>query len=184
VRTGINGSAPCVGCADRRCVRPAAAAGPPAQPCAVHPHPGDAPAQLARTAGPPGRTGLLWRLVTSFPDDVNAKMAMEQLGGSLAGAGRLAEAERALRETLRMCAQSPAGRSGTSGVAALRLAEVILAGGDAGRAGGAAGLLEAVRPQVEEQRLFGDVVFRFLLASARAAGLRRDLAAPAVSPTR
>src|SRR6266516_4259987 len=38
--------------------RAAAAAGPPVQPCAVHPHPGDAPAQLARPAGPPGRTGL------------------------------------------------------------------------------------------------------------------------------
>jgi hypothetical protein len=69
-------------------------------------------------------------------------------------------------------------------VAELRLAEVILAGGDAGRAGGAADLLEAVRPQVEEQRSFRNVVFRFLLASARAAGLQSDLAAPAVSPTR
>src|SRR5690348_9657837 len=59
------------------------------------------PEPQARQAG----LGLLWHLVTSFPDDVNAKMAMEQLGGSLAGAGRLAEAERALRETLRMCAQ-------------------------------------------------------------------------------
>jgi hypothetical protein len=112
----------------------------------------------------------------------------DQDGVSLAlarvGAGRLAEAERALRETLRMCAQSPVGRSGTSGVAELRLAEVILAGGDAGRAGKAAGLLEAIRPQVEEQRLFRNVVFRFLLAPARAARLRRDPAAPAVSPTR
>lgn len=138
------------------------------------------PEPQARQAG----RGLLWHLVTSFPDDVNAKMAMEQLGGSLAGAGRLAEAERALRETLRLCAQSPVGRSGTSGVTELRLAEVILAGGDAGRAGKAAGLLEAIRPQVEEQRLFRNVVFRFLLAPARAARLRRDPAAPAVSPTR
>jgi hypothetical protein len=122
--------------------------------------------------------GLLRRLVTRFPDELNAKMAMEQLGGSLAEDGRLAEAERALRETLRMCAQSPAGRSGTSGVAELRLAEVILAGGDAGRAGEAADLLEAARPQVGEQRLFRNVVFRFLLASARAARLRSDPAAP------
>ena len=48
-------------------------------------------------------------------------------------------------------------------------AEVILAGGDAGRAGEAAGLLEAIRPRVEEQRLLRNVVFRFLLAPARAA---------------
>ena len=70
-----------------------------------------------------------------------------------------------------------------SGVAELRLAEVILAGGDAGRAG-EAGLLEAVRPQVEEQRLFRNVVYRFLLVSAGAAGLRSDPAVSAVSPTR
>ena len=96
---------------------------------------------LLSSSGPQVRQagrGLLRCLVTSFPDDFNAKMAMEQLGRSLAGEGRLAEAGRALRETLRMCAQSPAGRSGTSGVAGLRLAEVILADGDAGRAGEAA----------------------------------------------
>jgi hypothetical protein len=63
-------------------------------------------------------------------------------------------------------------------VAELRPAEVILAGGDAGQAGEAARLLEAVRPQVEEQRLFRNVVFRFLLAPARTARLRSDPAAP------
>ena len=102
---------------------------------------------------------------------------MEQLGDSLADEGRLGEAEQALRETLRMCSQSPAGRSGTSGIAELRPAEVILAGGDAGRAGEAAGLPEAVRPYVETQRFLRNVVFRYLLASARAAGLRHDPAA-------
>lgn len=80
--------------------------------------------------------GLLRRVITTFPDGSEARTAMEQLGGSLADEGRLGEAEQALRETLRMCAQSPAGRSGTSGIAELRLAEVILAGDDAGRAGG------------------------------------------------
>lgn len=108
------------------------------------------PTRRSRQAG----RGLFRRLVVSFSDDINATMAMEQRGGSLAEEVRLAEAERALRETLRLCAQSPAGRSCTSGVAELRLAEVILAGGEAGRAGEAADLLEAVRPQVEEQRLF------------------------------
>jgi len=62
-----------------------------------------------------GRTGPASAPGHQFPDDFNAKIAMEQLGGNLAEEGRLAEAERALRETLRMCAQSPAARSGTSG---------------------------------------------------------------------
>jgi len=115
--------------------------------------------------------GLLRRVITQFPDDSGARTAMEQLGGSLADEGRLGEAEQALRETLRMCATS---RSGTSGVAELRLAEVILAGSDAGRAGEAADLLEAVRPHVETLWFLRDVVFRYLLASARTARLRRD----------
>jgi hypothetical protein len=119
--------------------------------------------------------GLLRRVITTFPDGSEARTAMEQLGGSLADEGRLGEAEQALRETLRMCAQSPAGRSGTSGIAELRLAEVILAGDDAGRAGEAASLLEAIRPHVQAQRFLRDVVFRYLLASVRAARLRHDL---------
>lgn len=86
----------------------------------------------------------------------------------------LGEAEHALRETLRMCANSSIGRSGTSGTAELRLAEVLLAGGDAGRAEEAAGLLEAVRPHARAQWFLRDLVFRYLLASARAARLRHD----------
>lgn len=113
---------------------------------------------------------LLQRVITTFPDGSEARTAMEQLGGSLADEGRLGEAEQALRETLRMCAQSPAGRSATSGIAELRLAEVILAGDDAGRAGEAASLLEAIRPHVQTQRFLRDVVFRYLLASVRAPG--------------
>jgi hypothetical protein len=103
-------------------------------------------------------------VITTFPDGSEARTAMEQLGGSLADEGRLGEAEQALRETLRMCAQSPAGRSGTSGIAELRLAEVILAGDDAGRSGEAASLLEAIRPHVQTQRFLRDVVFRYLPA--------------------
>jgi hypothetical protein len=38
-------------------------------------------------------------------------------------------------------------------------------------------LLAAVKPHVEAQQLFRNVVFRYLLASARAARLRRDPAA-------
>lgn len=47
---------------------------------------------LLSSSGPQVRQagrGLLRCLVTSFPDDFNAKMAMEQLGRSVAGEGRL-----------------------------------------------------------------------------------------------
>jgi hypothetical protein len=81
-----------------------------------HPGSGRVPAPARHPVTKLAGRGLLRLLVTSFPDDFNAKIAMEQLGGSLAEEGRLAEAERALRETLRMCAQNPAARSGTSGL--------------------------------------------------------------------
>ena len=73
-----------------------------------------------------------------------------------------------------MCTHSPIGRSGTSGTAELRLAEIILADGDAGRAEEAADLLETVRPHARTQWFLRDVTFRYLLASARAARLRHD----------
>jgi hypothetical protein len=132
---------------------------------------------LLSSPDPPVREagrGLLWRVIAEFPDDTEVKTATEQLGGSLADEGRFGEAEHALRETLRMCANSPIGRSGTSGTAELCLAEVILASSDAGRAEEAADLLEAVRPHVRAQWFLRDVVFRYLLASARAARLRHD----------
>jgi hypothetical protein len=121
--------------------------------------------------------GLLRRVIAEYPDDVQAKTAMEQFGSSLAGEARLGEAEEALRETLRMCAASPAGRSGTTGTTELRLAEVILAAGDAARIPEAAELLDAAQPQVMRFRSFRNVVFRYLLASARVAWLRHDPAA-------
>jgi hypothetical protein len=65
-------------------------------------------------------------------DDANAKAAMEQFRGSLADENGLAEVEQALRETLRMLVQDPAGGSGGR-IAELRLTEVILGGSDAGR---------------------------------------------------
>jgi hypothetical protein len=68
-----------------------------------HAGPGRVPAPARHPVTKLAGQGLLRRLVTSFPDDFNAKIAMEQLGGSLAEEGRLAEAERALRETLRVC---------------------------------------------------------------------------------
>jgi len=63
----MTGSVPGLGWADRGRVRAAAAACPPVPPAAVPPDPGDAPAQLARPAGPWGRAGLLQRVITRFP---------------------------------------------------------------------------------------------------------------------
>jgi hypothetical protein len=122
--------------------------------------------------------GLLQRVIAQDPDDIQAKTAMEQLGSSLADDARLGEAEEALRETLRMCADSSIGRSGTTGTTELRLAEVILAGGDTARIAEAGELLDAAQPQVMRLRSFRNVVFRHLLASARVAWLRHDPAAP------
>ena len=122
--------------------------------------------------------GLLQRVIAEYPDDVQAKAAMEQLGSSLADDARLGEAEEALRETLRMCAGSPIGRSGTTGTTELRLAEVILAGGDTARIPEGAELLGAAQPQIMRLGSFRNVVFRHLLASARVAWLRHDPAAP------
>ena len=51
--------------------------------------------------------GLLRRVIAEYPPDLEAKSAMEQLGSSLADDGRFGEAEQALRETIRMCADSP-----------------------------------------------------------------------------
>jgi len=120
---------------------------------------------------------LLRRVIAEYPDGIGATTAWEQLGDSLAGDGRLDEAERALRETIRRCAASPTGRSGTTHVAELRLAEVILLGGDATRLDEAAELLRTVAPHVARQAMFRRVVFRFLLASARVAHRRGDPAA-------
>jgi hypothetical protein len=118
--------------------------------------------------------GLLQRVIAEYPDDIQAKTAMEQLGSSLADDARLGAAEQTLRETLRMCAGSPTGRSGTTGTTELRLAEVILAAGDAARIPEAAELLGAAQPQVVRLRSFRNIVFRHLLASARVAWLRHD----------
>jgi hypothetical protein len=122
--------------------------------------------------------GLLQRVMAEYPDDLDARTAMEQLGSSLADDGHLGEAEEALRRTLRMRAGGHIGRSGTTGTTELRLAEVILASGDAARIPEAAELLGAAEPQVMHLRSFRNVVFRYLLASARVAWLRHDPAAP------
>jgi hypothetical protein len=120
---------------------------------------------------------LLRRVVAEYPDDFQAKTAMEQLGASLAEDGQTAEAELALRETLRMCSESPIGKSGTSGTPELRLAELILASGDMDRLDEVADLLNVVEPAIKRQKLFRNVVLRYLVACARLAQLRRSPAA-------
>jgi hypothetical protein len=116
-------------------------------------------------------------VVAEWPDDFQAKMAKEQLSGSLADDGQAAEAELVLRETLRMCSNSSIGRSGTSGTPELRLAELLLASGDTDRLDEVADLLEIVEPEFERQRVFRNVVLRYLVASARLAHRRHNRAA-------
>ncbi|GIJ45337.1 hypothetical protein Val02_22230 [Virgisporangium aliadipatigenens] len=120
---------------------------------------------------------LLRRVLAEYPTDFEAKPASEQLGAGLARQGRLAEAETVLRDTLRLCAASPTGRSGTSGVPELRLAEVVLAGGDRSRLDEVAQLLRTAEADVQRLRPVRDVTYRFLLASARLAHRRGDPAA-------
>lgn len=117
---------------------------------------------------------LLRRVTAGYADDLQTKMATEQLGVSLANDGRFGEAERALRETIRLCGESPNGRSGTTGTPELALAELILASGDSSRLPEVADLLRAVEPEVRQQSFMRNVVFRFLLASARLAFLMHE----------
>nr|WP_221382487.1 hypothetical protein [Actinoplanes polyasparticus] len=117
---------------------------------------------------------LLRRVIEADQVGTEAKAASEQLGVSLAQEGQLAEAEQALRETLRLCVASPIGASGTSGVVELRLAEVILAGGDQTRVDEVAQLLRSVEAAVQAQGIMRNVTYRFLLASARVADARKD----------
>jgi hypothetical protein len=118
--------------------------------------------------------GLLRRVIDEYPDHIEAKSAWEQLGDSLAREGKLDEAEHALNETIRLCYASRIGRSGTTGTTELRLAEVILAGGDQHRIDEVARLLEAAQPEVQSQWFLRDVAYRYLLARARTAHAHHD----------
>lgn len=117
---------------------------------------------------------LLLRVTTDYPASGEATTAMEQLGDSLAHEGQFDEAEHALREALRLCDASPSGRSGTSGVSELRLAEVLLAGDDPARLDEVVQLLRAVQPAVQQAAIIRSSVFRFLLSAARVADRRGD----------
>jgi Flp pilus assembly protein TadD len=68
---------------------------------------------------------FLERVIRDYPDDFQAKFAWEQLGASYAFEGRPDDADRAFREALRLCDESPIGNSGTSNTIELQLAEVL-----------------------------------------------------------
>jgi hypothetical protein len=131
----------------------------------------ESPDASTREAG----RALLRRVINDHPDDeLETKFACEQLGDSLAREGRLDEAEGALRETLRRIQASPTGASGTSGTTELRLAEVLIARGDATSIDDAGQLLAAVESEVRIQAaLMRDVLYRFFLACARVAYAQR-----------
>lgn len=93
--------------------------------------------------------------MSEYPGEVQAKFASEQFGMSLAAEGRRAEAEHALRETVRLCRDSATGRSGTTGVTELSLAEIILASGDPTCVIEAGKLLHTVEPEVRRTRSSG-----------------------------
>lgn len=132
----------------------------------------DSPDPSTRGAG----RAMLERVIRDYPYNFEAKFACEQLGTSLAGEGRLTEAEKAYRHTILMCKQSSIGYSGGSGVPELYLAEVLLQLG--GRAVDAWELLDEVATRVEAQNLIRGTVYRHLLASARAA---HELGLPAAA---
>jgi hypothetical protein len=111
---------------------------------------------------------LLHRVVSEYPDDeIEVKGAWEQLAASLMQDGRIEEAEHAFRRTLALIASSPIGRSGTSGVTELQLAELLLATRDPSRLTEAGQLLVTARSEVEKLSFLRDVMYRYLLASAR-----------------
>lgn len=98
-----------------------------------------------------------------------ATAAAEQLGDSLARDGRLAEGADALRTALSLIAESPIGRAGTTHLTELRLAEVLLELGDVDEA---AAQLDAAAPEVELQKIYPDVHYRYLVAHARVEAAR------------
>lgn len=104
--------------------------------------------------------------------DFEALMALEQLGDSLVADGHLDEAEPILREVLVLVAAAPTGRSGTSHVTGLALAELLQARGGADALTEADDLLDAAEPQVRQLTMFRNLALRFLVCRARVAAAR------------
>jgi pentatricopeptide repeat protein len=109
---------------------------------------------------------LLQRVLDEWPDDeLQVVGALEALADSYARTGDLEDAERYYREVLRL-RPVDGGGSGTSGVAALSLAELLL------RSGGEEGAREALtllsEPGLQASLFFDVQHFRYAAACARA----------------
>jgi aryl-alcohol dehydrogenase-like predicted oxidoreductase len=123
---------------------------------------------------------LFQRVIDEYSDtDPNeAKCASEQLAMSLLEDGYRDDAEAAFRRTLLLIAQSPIGRSYTTGLTYLSLAELLYSKGDRASQLEAWQLLDAVEESaVGQGRLFRDAAIRYLVARARVATALRDPAA-------
>lgn len=123
---------------------------------------------------------LLARVVAEYggEDDVHAKFATEQLAGSLAEEGRLDEAEAMYRRVRELISRSRIGASGTSGLAGLALAELLIRKSDPASLSEAALLLDQDGPEIEQQgALFRNTAIRYLIARARLARALGDSSA-------
>lgn len=123
---------------------------------------------------------LLSRVIEEYEgDDIQAKSAVEQLARSLAEEGRLDEAELMYRQVRDVIARSAIGASGTTGLAGLALAELLIRKGDAASLAEAGELLDTDGPEIEEEGvLLRDRAIRYLIARTR---LARGLGDPAAA---
>lgn len=123
---------------------------------------------------------LLSRVVAEYggEDDMHAKFAVEQLAGSLAEDGRVEEAEAMYRRVRELIARSNIGKSGTSGLAGLALAELLIRKSDPASLSEAAQLLDEDGPEIEQQgAIFRNTAIRYLIARARLARALGDSSA-------
>jgi hypothetical protein len=107
---------------------------------------------------------LLHQLLDQYPENFEVPFAHELLAQAYWADGDLALAEYQLRCCL---ATSPANRSGTTGLADLALAELLVERGDSARFGEAAALLDAA--DLPARLVFHAQVFRYYLIRARLA---------------
>lgn len=132
--------------------------------------------QLDESARAVGRD-LFRRVIADYSttDRMEALTAQEQLADALTAAHDDEEAERAYRKTLELIAESPTGRSGTSGATELALAELLLRSSDPSKVNESATLLDAIEPEIEQMSMFSNLVLRYYVARARVSkSLRRD----------